>query len=788
MRHTPNLEDGLLVEEGAVPGAAADFIPTVLAATAGTKGKDTDAGISDLIRERQRELQSLLEGPYRGATQNTQTFLVMGHDAQNGQMALRDDRLRIDWPEEDSKRVLHEANGRLLDATRALGGTFVENPTWNKHMKKSLTTVHPLGGCAMAEDGDTGVVNHRGQVFSSEAGDGIYDNLYVCDGSVIPRPLGVNPFLTISALAERTREVMAQERGWNIDYSLPSVPRTSSPDSLKVGIRFTETMKGFYSDRDDLNFELASERGEQEGNAFRFVLTITTDDLEAMLDDISYDSDIVGTVEAPNLSPNPLTVTKGTFNLLQQVPDEPAVRKMHYRMTLRSDQGREFYFYGFKLARNDNELDMWADTTTLYITIHDGPTDADAVLGRGILTLGPLDLMQQMQTIEVLNAKTIEDRLTGSLRYGMAFAGELFQVYGGVTARTNELEETPKPRQKRPLRMGAPEIYGIRTDDNVDLRLTRYRGGSKGPVILAPGFGTSTLAFSIDTIDTNFPEFLYSHGYDTWLFDYRASPDLASARTQFTLDDIATRDHPAAIAKVLEVTGAPDVQMVVHCIGSMTYLMGTMADKIHSVRSAVCSQLALFTDSPPINELKAGLKIGSMLRLLGEKTITTDFDSNNWQDKLVDDVLKLFPMEGRFKGPVERKIQTFYGEVYNHDRLNKATHDVMHEMFGIANLTTFKHIALLVREGKVLNQKGKDVYMPHVDRLNLPITFVHGAENNLFLPSGTWKTLRLLAEQNDAMNYSRVEFPKYSHMDLFIGEHAAKDIFPTLVAELDLWN
>ena len=41
-----------------------------------------------------------------------------------------------------------------------------------------------------------GVVDHAGKVFG-------YDNLYVADGAIVPRPLGVNPSRTIGALAER---------------------------------------------------------------------------------------------------------------------------------------------------------------------------------------------------------------------------------------------------------------------------------------------------------------------------------------------------------------------------------------------------------------------------------------------------------------------------------------------------------------------------------------------------------------------------------------------------------
>ena len=57
------------------------------------------------------------------------------------------------------------------------------------------TTAHILGGCSMGKDIDSGVVNDKLEVFN-------YPNMYVIDGSVNPSNLGVNPSLTITALAE----------------------------------------------------------------------------------------------------------------------------------------------------------------------------------------------------------------------------------------------------------------------------------------------------------------------------------------------------------------------------------------------------------------------------------------------------------------------------------------------------------------------------------------------------------------------------------------------------------
>ena len=57
------------------------------------------------------------------------------------------------------------------------------------------TTAHILGGAVIAPDADQGVIDAHQRVFG-------YENLLVCDGSAIPANVGVNPSLTITALAE----------------------------------------------------------------------------------------------------------------------------------------------------------------------------------------------------------------------------------------------------------------------------------------------------------------------------------------------------------------------------------------------------------------------------------------------------------------------------------------------------------------------------------------------------------------------------------------------------------
>ncbi|HVH45737.1 MAG TPA: GMC family oxidoreductase [Labilithrix sp.] len=57
------------------------------------------------------------------------------------------------------------------------------------------TTAHVLGGCPIGLTAEDGVVDPHSRAFG-------YDDLYVVDGSIIPANLGVNPSLTITAMAE----------------------------------------------------------------------------------------------------------------------------------------------------------------------------------------------------------------------------------------------------------------------------------------------------------------------------------------------------------------------------------------------------------------------------------------------------------------------------------------------------------------------------------------------------------------------------------------------------------
>ena len=82
-------------------------------------------------------------------------------------------------------------------------------PLWDD-INRIQISAHPLGGCPMGSDATAGVVNSNGQLFKGTKGNDTYDGFYVVDSSIIPNPLGVNPSLTIAALAFRIAETIVE--------------------------------------------------------------------------------------------------------------------------------------------------------------------------------------------------------------------------------------------------------------------------------------------------------------------------------------------------------------------------------------------------------------------------------------------------------------------------------------------------------------------------------------------------------------------------------------------------
>jgi GMC oxidoreductase/DDE superfamily endonuclease len=169
-------------------------------------------GDSDVGDERQEWAPRLRDNPWQpycehNSLNHTMVYLAMGHDDAKGTLYLRTNgldpngKLEIDWDDAGRQLVFTRINEELRRHAQALGAHFIANHVWDILNTRRLLTAHPLGGCLLGEDHLHGAVDEFGRVFAADGR--IHEGLFVADGSLIPSALGVNPFLTISAICER---------------------------------------------------------------------------------------------------------------------------------------------------------------------------------------------------------------------------------------------------------------------------------------------------------------------------------------------------------------------------------------------------------------------------------------------------------------------------------------------------------------------------------------------------------------------------------------------------------
>ncbi len=104
--------------------------------------------------------------------------------------------LQLDWNQNHTVKMRENAKYFVRKMNKANGGTrshFLFNNGFGADI-----CYHPLGGCVLGEATD-----QYGKLKGHE-------NLYVLDGSLIPGTIGVNPFVTITAIAEYCIENLIQ--------------------------------------------------------------------------------------------------------------------------------------------------------------------------------------------------------------------------------------------------------------------------------------------------------------------------------------------------------------------------------------------------------------------------------------------------------------------------------------------------------------------------------------------------------------------------------------------------
>jgi len=137
--------------------------------------------------------------------------------------------------------------------------------------------------------------------------------------------------------------------------------------------------------------------------------------------------------------------------------------------------------------------------------------------------------------------------------------------------------------------------------------------------------------------------------------------------------------------------------------------------------------------------------------------------------------------------PTCHRIYGLYGPVIAHKNLNAATHEAMREIFGEIATKPFVQLGLIMQLGRAVSADGKDTYLPHYERLNMPIHVISGDLNQIVLPESGYYFHKWLhakfPDNRDLYTWKMIE--GYAHNDCIIGKNANADVFCGILEILD---
>lgn len=161
-------------------------------------------------------------------------------------------------------------------------------------------------------------------------------------------------------------------------------------------VRFTETMHGWVSPSLGARHEEAAAAGRAQGTPATFILTVVTPDVDAMVASEHKRNRAYGCVLLPALSPLPLAVGNGHFDLFVDADPSGRIFHMRYALSLQAEDGTRYFLRGIKeILRRTWLPTMPVDTTTLFTDVYRGSDATGEHLLRGVLTMGPLAVSMQ---------------------------------------------------------------------------------------------------------------------------------------------------------------------------------------------------------------------------------------------------------------------------------------------------------------------------------------------------------------------------------------------------------
>jgi hypothetical protein len=561
-----------------------------------------------------------------------------------------------------------------------------------------------------------------------------------------------------------------------------------------------------------------------------------------------------GRLDSPDLG-GLMQVTWGEFELLGPANEffDHLHLRMRYRLNLLDVRGRALRLAGFKQIENDPGRDWWSDTTTLFTRIYTGrwrapgeddpelpdpwaeaeptPRQRAQLLATAVVQISRIGFARELGTFRGTEG-SFWSQAGDVLRFGSCFFGGLAKAYVGP----NVTDGDPSfPRDYPPLPRAAPRApkpdppegeepgwHVVPERAVADRGARRYRlerrivsfaagelafelnlhhlriagrkpRGRLGPVLLAHGAGVRAQMFYGQPVGETVVDRLLREGYDVWALNWRGSIDFDN--NSYTLDQVAALDHPAAVKAVLAETGKPTLRALVHCQGSVSFLMAAVAGYLKDtdtgadlVSDIVSTAVSLFFEVPGRTWLKQRLALPIVTRI-GKGA------DPQWGIRAINTSARALRLISRGTerpcNNVPCQIANFmYGAGWEvqlcHANVGDEVHAWTARELGYTPFSLISQVAESCRYGHIVPSSWPAApvsYLaerPKIDSTR--VTFLGCTHDTMFEALGQQRAARFLAACGVKADYVALE--GYGHMDCYFGRDAPRDVYEAIVAGL----
>ncbi|RDL32056.1 uncharacterized protein BP5553_09458 [Venustampulla echinocandica] len=827
--------DGFVIEEGAVPKALAPLFQTMLEMMPGNQMPKGE-GLVSKVKHALAQQGSRFLGPYfsKGSIEKTQVYLIMSHDANQAILTLKDDKPILEFLGVGRSTYVNKLNDILKKATTAVGGTFVQSPFYACLGQQEIT-VHPIGGACMSKDGtaDTGVTNHYGEVLTGR-GSETHPGLVVTDGAVIPTALGVNPFATITALAERSVEHAARDIGKKIDlktknhhldlfaephqYTLDK-RHVTREDTIRIakakdlvaetratkasGFGFSEVMSGYIHIGDGIqgdkiaDYETAAKTARGLCEEARFFLSVQTFDTARTVNRADHKAMLTGTFTCAGLPGSPFLVQRGDFQLFSIDQSAPGTRNLTYDFDMTSVDGEQFHFHGYKVVDSSVALGpwrFWAAASTLYVTISKARGDK-TVLGRGMLHIKPSDFLSELFTLNP-SGRNFWAKLHSTVSFMGYFARQsanlflaplVYQQYPAVTYHGYINNTSPDDTIQIVASDGVKTLLHVWEPRNPNIKTKN--------LFMVPGASVDQQIFALPTIEVNAVNYFTRAGYRVFVTVHRICQLMVAENNWTTFD--SRLDIKASLEWIRKEHGNDKIYTIAHCMGAVAYSCGLLDGTIPAdwILGISCSQVFCNPIWSALNMAKvlAGpIPFDKLYSLFGGSWFSChSTKDDSYFQQFLNQILRFYPdSRSEICNNVScHRCSLVFGRLWNHRNLNEATHRQINRFFGGVNMTLLHTLMQMGYRGCVTTNGPLFEELDTPDNLarlkGIPIMLFSGSDNKVLTPESTEKTYGILRDTFGSVGYERHVVQGYGHLDCWMGREAYKDVYPIVREQVD---